>query len=67
MADSSTVHYLAGGGHDNAPGQALDALEFLARVLAHIPDPKRHLVRYYGACSNLLRAGLGPIRTDSSE
>ncbi len=47
--------YLAGGGHDDAPGQTMDALELLARVLAHIPDPKRHLVRYYGAYSNLVR------------
>ncbi len=42
--DSSTVHYLAGGGHGDAPGETL-TLELLARVLAHIPDPKRHLVR----------------------
>lgn len=53
-ADSSTVEYLAGG-HDDAPGETLDALESLARVLAYIPDPKRHLVRYYGAYSNLVR------------
>ena len=29
-ADSSTVEYLAGGGNDDAPGETLDALEFLA-------------------------------------
>ena len=30
-------------------------MEFVARVLAQIPDPRRHLVRYYGAYSNVAR------------
>jgi hypothetical protein len=30
-------------------------LEFVARVLVQIPDPRRHLVRYYGAYSNATR------------
>ena len=29
--------------------------EFLARVIMHIPEPRRHLVRYYGAYSNVSR------------
>jgi len=29
--------------------------EFVARVLVQIPDPRRHLVRYYGAYSNATR------------
>jgi hypothetical protein len=33
--------------------------EFVARVLVQIPDPRRHLVRYYGAYSNRAR---GPRR-----
>ena len=30
-------------------------MEFAARVLVQIPDPRRHLVRYYGAYSNATR------------
>ena len=29
--------------------------EFVARVLVQIPDPRRHLVRYYAAYSNRAR------------
>ena len=46
------------GGHDEpepSQGERIDAMEFVARVLAQIPDPRRHLVRYYGAYSNVAR------------
>ena len=33
--------------------KAFDPPEFLARVIMHIPEPRRHLVRYYGWCSEL--------------
>ena len=36
-------------------GEKIDAEEFVARVLLQIPDPRRHLVRYYGAYSNRAR------------
>jgi len=52
------VVYTRKGGHDTAePGQdeTIDADEFAARVLVQIPDPRRHLVRYYGAYSNRAR------------
>ncbi len=45
-------------GHDGSePTEAerIDAMEFVARVLVQIPDPRRHLVRYYGAYSNASR------------
>jgi hypothetical protein len=29
--------------------------EFLARVIMHIPEPRRHMVRYYGWYSNVSR------------
>jgi len=35
--------------------QRIDAEDFIARVLVQIPDPRRHLVRYYGAYSNRAR------------
>jgi len=34
----------------------VDPLEFLARVLIHIPEPNKHLVRFYGAYANRVRA-----------
>ena len=45
------------GHHDIEPteGERIDAMEFVARVLVQIPDPRRHLVRYYGAYSNATR------------
>jgi hypothetical protein len=39
----------------DAPGEEIDACEYVARVLAHVPDPRRHLVHYYGAYSNAAR------------
>ena len=43
--------------HDRAATapEGIDALEFVARVLAQIPEPRRHLVRYYGHYSNVAR------------
>jgi hypothetical protein len=55
------VHYRAKGGHDGrampagAAAEAFDPAEFVARVIMHIPEPRRHLVRYYGWYSNVLR------------
>ena len=55
---SHEVLYLPKAGHDDiqpTPGETIDAIEFVARVLVQIPAPKRHLVRYYGAYSNAAR------------
>jgi hypothetical protein len=52
------VVYTRKGGHDaSEPGEdeTVDAEDFVARVLVQIPDPRRHLVRYYGAYSNRAR------------
>jgi hypothetical protein len=52
------VVYTRKGGHDPAEpeeGERIDADEFVARVLVQIPNPRRHLVRYYGAYSNRAR------------
>jgi len=55
------VFYQPKGGHDGRarpPGdvaEAFDPAEFLARVIMHIPEPRGHLVRYYGAYSNVSR------------
>ena len=50
--------YARKGGHDAgeaAEDERIDAEEFVARVLVQIPDPRRHLVRYYGAYSSRVR------------
>jgi len=55
------VFYQPKGGHDGRarqpgdPAETFDQAEFLARVIMHIPEPRRHLVRYYGAYSNVSR------------
>jgi hypothetical protein len=52
---SKEVVYTREGGHDAAEpteDERIDAEEFVARVLVQIPDPRRHLVRYYAAYSN---------------
>lgn len=35
--------------------EIFDPAEFLAQVIMHVPEPRRHLVRYYGAYSNVAR------------
>jgi ribosomal protein S27E len=55
------VLYRPKGGHAGRarqpgdPPEAFDPAEFLARVIMHIPEPRRHLVRYYGWYSNVSR------------
>jgi len=54
------VRYRRKRGHENVElnrreAEAFDPAEFLAHVIMHIPDPRRHLVRYYGWCSNVSR------------
>jgi len=51
------VQYRRKGGHER-PGleerevEAFDPLEFLARVIMHIPEPRKHLIRFYSWYSN---------------
>jgi hypothetical protein len=55
---SKEVVYTRKGVHDAAAPadeEKIDAEEFVARVLVQIPEPRRHLVRYYGAYSNRAR------------
>ncbi len=55
---SAEVVYTRKGSHDTkepSEDEKIDAEEFVARVLVQIPEPRRHLVRYYGAYSNAAR------------
>ena len=58
------VVYTHKGGHDTAEStddEGIDAEESVARVLVQIPDPKRHLVRYYGAYSTTSANATGSL------
>jgi hypothetical protein len=47
--------------------EEFDPAEFLARVIMHIPEPRRHLVRYYGWYSNVLRGKRRKAAAESGE
>ncbi len=54
------VFYFSDGSHDDQDdtsmqGQRIDRLEFLARVIAQIPAPRRHLLFYYGHYAHRVR------------
>jgi len=53
---SQLILYEPKAGHDVDQEVRLDPLEFLARVLIHIPEPNKHLVHFYGAYANRVRA-----------
>jgi len=42
-------------GHELDDDAFTDPLEFLARVLIHVPEPNKHLVHFYGAYANRIR------------
>jgi hypothetical protein len=58
---SKTLFYQTQGSHDDPlsshpKGETLDILEFLARVITQIPEPRKHGVHYFGAYSSKARA-----------
>jgi hypothetical protein len=72
--ESQVLHFPKGSGDD--PGSArpkrFDALDYVARVLAQIPPPRKHLVRYHGFYSNAARgkrrrAAAGQASTSKAE
>jgi hypothetical protein len=52
---SGLVVYKPQAGHELDDDAMTDPLEFLARVLIHIPESNKHLVHFYGAYANRLR------------
>ncbi len=68
---SAHVLYAPKTSHDD-PSQLfpqlekIDALEFLARVITQIPEPRRHLLFYYGHYANVVR-GLRRISQSSGQ
>ena len=55
MASGCPVAYRARSPRATPLYRLFDAGEFLARVIMHVPEPRRHLVRYYGWYSNVSR------------
>ncbi len=64
------VHYRAKGGHDGRTlpagdaAEAFDPAEFVARVIMHIPEPRRHL---YGWYSNVCRGKRRKAEVENGE
>ena len=66
------VCYRRKRGHESAgmnerEVEAFDPAEFLARVIMHIPEPRRHIVRYYGWYSNVSRGKRRKAEAESGE
>ena len=54
--EQGCVVYQAKPSRPFAPTRTFDPADFLARLLMHIPEPRRHLVRYLGEYSSVVRA-----------
>ncbi len=54
--DSQLILYQPKSGLDLDDDGVVDPLEFLARVLIHIPQPNLHGVHFYGAYANRVRS-----------
>ena len=52
LPETNQVLYQAKPGHDGGSSENIDPMEFVARVLTHIPDPNRHTIDYFGRYSN---------------
>ncbi len=57
---SGLLVYEPNSGHDADDEPPLDPLEFLARVLIHVPEPNKHVVHFYGAYANRVRSTYQP-------
>ncbi len=56
-ADQKRIQYRGKRNHGTmTPSDHLDPLDFLARLLMHIPEPRIHITRYFGCYSILSRA-----------
>ncbi len=52
LPETHQVLYQANKGHDQQDSEILDSMEFLARVLMHVPDLNKSYIRNYGIYSN---------------
>ena len=57
-SESGLLIYEPKAGHDVGDSEPIDPLEFLARVLIHIPETNKHLVHFYGTYANRSRSSM---------
>ena len=50
--ETQQVLYQAKKGHDREPSEIIDPMEFVARVLMHVPESNKNSVHYFGVYSN---------------
>ena len=60
--ESGILIYEPKAGQDVTDSEPIDPLEFIARVLIHIPEPNKHLVHFYGAYANRSRSSMPHAR-----
>ncbi len=65
-SESGLLIYEPKAGQEVDDGEPIDPLEFIARVLIHIPEPNKHLVHFYGAYANRSRSSI-PHGRDSEQ
>ncbi len=51
----ATLRWSLHAGFNQREVETFGPAEFLARVIMHIPEPRRHLIRFYGWYSNVSR------------
>jgi len=61
------AHKKSHDSHAEQGEERVDAMEFVARLLVQIPEPRRHGPRYYGFYSNAARGKRRNARTESGE
>ena len=54
--DGAVLYRRKAGSRSGGSQATFDPMDFLARLLMHIPQPKLHTVRHYGAYSSVARA-----------
>ena len=54
--EGRVVRYRAKNPSTRLDGQTFEIMDFLARLLQHVPEPRLHQLRYYGYYSNVARA-----------
>jgi hypothetical protein len=52
LPQTKQVFYQANKGHDQDDSELLDSMEFVARLLMHVPDLNKPYIHYYGIYSN---------------
>ena len=52
IPETQQVLYQSNKGHDQEDSEIIDSMEFLARVLMHVPDLNKPYIHHYGIYSN---------------